>query len=140
MLTFRLVPAGWFDFVLDGVGLHGLARLGDHTSVLRPGHLVDDVTRLLGEGPPSFADGRQALFVCPLCGDLGCGALSVWIEHTGDEVVWTDFAWQTPFDELWPEGYEHLGPYRFPAGGYRAALLALLQRERRPTQPKITGR
>lgn len=36
-------------------------------------------------------EGRVALLVCPLCGDLGCGAVMARITVANDEIRWSDF-------------------------------------------------
>ncbi|MFB7511797.1 hypothetical protein [Streptomyces sp. NPDC056144] len=73
---------------------------------------------------------RRTLYSCPDCADgdaLGCGTVSVLVAHDGEDVVWSDFAWQTE-KEIDPvrDGYPGVGPYRFRADAYRSALLGLL--------------
>jgi hypothetical protein len=38
------------------------------------------------------------LYVCPECGDLGCGALTAKVGRDGDYIVWSDFAFETGLD------------------------------------------
>jgi len=72
---------------------------------------------------------RVMLFVCPVCGDLGCGAITVEIVRDGDLVVWsrfghqymswqiTDGAWCDDFDS-----YKSIGPFRFAWDAYKAVI------------------
>lgn len=46
--------------------------------------------------------GRVELYVCRECGDLGCGALTVNIERSGQMVRWNQFGW---------DGSHHEEPY-----------------------------
>ncbi|QQS03250.1 MAG: hypothetical protein IPK50_13120 [Fibrobacterota bacterium] len=56
--------------------------------------------QLLGREPSDFPDGRVPLYVCPLCGDLGCGAISVKVSFQDGCVVWSEFGRQALGSEL----------------------------------------
>ena len=56
--------------------------------------------QLLGREPSEFPDGRVPLYVCPLCGDLGCGAISVKVSFQDGCVVWSEFGRQALGSEL----------------------------------------
>ena len=56
--------------------------------------------RLLLRAPPDLYEGRVSLYVCPECGDLGCGAVSVVIETDGSGIIWRDFAFQNNYDAM----------------------------------------
>lgn len=74
-----------------------------------------------------FPDGRAAVLVCPECGDLECGALSVGITRESSTVRWADFGWQVPREE----GFQPLDvPLRFVfvADDYDGLLTSLAQR------------
>ena len=89
-----------------------------------PVGLLDDVFVLLGQRPPELASGRIPLFVCPACGDLGCGAITAAVEWTTDTVVWRDFGWdvdyETDGDE--DEDFVSAGPFVFERVQYEAEL------------------
>ena len=81
------------------------------------------ISRLLGNEPPDFPNNRQSLYVCAECADLGCGAVSVVIERSGNEVVWRDFGYQNNYDDsIDLESYEYIGPFRFEAKAYGEAI------------------
>ncbi|MFE0700794.1 hypothetical protein [Streptomyces sp. NPDC058872] len=117
------------DFLVDGRPL--LRRLDEIEG-------ADVVSPLAADLPPTVraehalrllsADGtRQVIHSCPDCADPGCGAVTAVVLREGGDVVWRDFAWQTgPAVDLVHEGYPGIGPYRFPAAGYRSVLLRLL--------------
>lgn len=74
-----------------------------------------------------FPDGRAAILVCHLCGDLECGALSARITRQDTTVTWTDFGWQTPRED----GYHPIEAplaLEFDAARYDALISALTKR------------
>jgi hypothetical protein len=73
-----------------------------------------------------------ALFVCPECGDLGCGAVSARIRRAGRSIIWEEIGWQTNYEEGW-HPIEDLGPYSFDFEGYRAAIEATTLLESGPS-------
>jgi hypothetical protein len=118
------------DFVVDGLVLSDRA------------HRRRDLISSLGWGPREVQDvvvdqllllrgssaGRVALYVCPECGDLHCGAVTVAIQREGDAIVWRDFGYETGLDIDPPEpDTEHLmdlGPYRFDPIQYETSIRA----------------
>ncbi|NTW40220.1 MAG: hypothetical protein HGA44_10100 [Cellulomonadaceae bacterium] len=77
---------------------------------------------LLGEETSELADGRVPLYVCPVCGDLGCGAVSALVERSASHVIWRDFGWEVG----WDDGEEEIrfvgGPFVFDRRQYDAEL------------------
>ncbi|MGI9424238.1 MAG: hypothetical protein ACR2PA_13685 [Hyphomicrobiaceae bacterium] len=69
--------------------------------------------------------GRVALYICPVCGDPGCGVVSVKITRDDVSFTWNDFGWEPDYidEEQAFRPYEKLGPFRFDAQEYRHALL-----------------
>src|SRR5262245_21851009 len=88
------------DFVVSGRSLYKELRRRGYDVVPRLGSNlvpVDSTTRrlLLLEKAGDMASGRVALYVCPLCGDLGCGAVSVRITRENTDIVWSEFEWES---------------------------------------------
>lgn len=83
---------------------------------------IDIATRehLLLEAVSDTPSGRVALYICPLCGDYGCGVVSVKINRDGSDFVWGDFVWENQDTVM---ELEKLGPFRFSEENYRSALL-----------------
>lgn len=52
------------------------------------------VERFTCAASPDSESGRILLYICPECGDIGCGAYSAFIEHGGGTYVWRDFAYE----------------------------------------------
>jgi len=124
----------YLDFVVDGVALSTVLK-GDVISPLGWGNADEQILaldRLLRRTSPDLPEGRVSLYVCPECGDLGCGAVSVIVDGAPGSVIWRDFAFQNNYeDAVHRSGYEELGPFRFDGRTYHE----LLQRLRRDVQP-----
>jgi len=103
----------------------GRGPAGENVPVLVhnwPAAGVDGALELTGERPPELASGRVLLYVCPACGDVGCGAVSAAMERSEGTVVWRDFGW----DVGWDDGEDEIrfagGPFVFDRDQYDAEL------------------
>jgi hypothetical protein len=104
--------------LLDRVGWEG----ADLVTPLGWGVLASQrsaIRQLQRDEPTSLASGRVLLFVCPECGDIGCGAIAVRIKRSGSDVTWSDFARENGYEDPSPIGCE---PIRFSASDYWQAL------------------
>ena len=119
-------PRPWLDFVIDGVPLNRAVHqdISVLATDLDTAVFAAEVDQLLTRGAPSCDNGRHALYNCPLCGDLGCGAMSALIARDGAHIVWRDFAWQTNYEPEPAQTYPDIGPFTFDADAYTAVLLA----------------
>ena len=54
---------------------------------------------LVSQASPDSESGRVLLYICPECGDIGCGAYSVRIEKTDAGYTWGDFAYENGYEE-----------------------------------------
>ncbi|EMD27124.1 hypothetical protein [Amycolatopsis azurea] len=123
------------DWTIDGVALRDLVPTQHQTPLFLDGNgwreaAVATLSRLLGDLPGDFDDGRVALVFCPRCGDLGCGAYSVEVVFGDDVVEWRTFGWQTdyePFEDS--EEYKFTGA-RFERKAYETLLRDLLSNYR----------
>lgn len=106
-------PAGhrFLDWTVNGDllrGMLGWATPPSESTVMVSGWSLDaalsSLKSLRLQGGGEFPDGRAAILVCEVCGDLECGALSVRVTRSTDTVCWSDFGWQVPrtagFDSL----------------------------------------
>lgn len=77
-------PVAYLEFAVDGALLLQQLQAGadvvlDYVGVIQHGWPIESVAaieRLLGHAPGDLPDGRVSLYVCPECGDLGCGAIT----------------------------------------------------------------
>jgi hypothetical protein len=128
-----------WDFVVDGQPLSVVA--GDMVGALGSADPAWDarvVDKLLRRAPPDLPPDRVALYVCPECGDLGCGAVAASVIREGDVVIWRDFAWERDWEDALVQGQPiELGPFHFDRGSYGRLLRAALERRPGPDEPPI---
>jgi hypothetical protein len=106
----------FLDFLVDGVALSSRFN-ADFISPFRWGDIDEQrasIDRLLRKAPPDLASGRTSLYVCPECGDLGCGAVTVLVEGGAGVIVWKDFGIQNNYENVvHADGFEGIGPFTF---------------------------
>ena len=118
------------DFVIDGEPLSTYAhRRGDLISSLGWGvREAQDATvaRLLLEAPAPLPGDRVPLYLCPECGDIQCGGVTVCIKREDDIIVWREFAYETGLDIDAPgldqKHRNTLGPFRFASAKYEPVI------------------
>jgi hypothetical protein len=84
--------------------------------------------RLLGREGPDL-EGRVAIYICPECGDLDCGAITAKIEREGNETVWRGMGFSSIdwSEESWghdQSGFEEWQELRFPTLVYEEAIVS----------------
>lgn len=156
-------PVTYLDFTVDGAPLFpqlaSRAAGGlDFVGVIQeawPIETVAAIQRLVGADEGDLPDGRLSLYVCPECGDLGCGAVTATLSVTLETVTWGAIGWQADYDgEVSALGDDGVFPdLTFTRSSYEAALLPMLarmrplaeefeypyQRERRQRRDRLTG-
>jgi hypothetical protein len=114
----------FLDFVIDGRPLS--EAVGDQISCLgwfAPDENAKAARRLLLEGPADLPNNRRTLYVCPECGDLGCGAVSLVVEQVSYKIIWRDFGYENNYEGIVrAEGFEEVGPFVFDRADYMKAI------------------
>ena len=114
----------FLDFIVDGQSLSSV--VGDQISCLGwfvPGENAKAVRTLLLEEPADLPDNRRSLYVCPECGDIGCGVVSLVIERVDKQIIWRDFGYENNYDAVVHfEGFEEIGPFAFNADEYEKVI------------------
>jgi hypothetical protein len=114
-------------YVVNG---KNLARLLPSCDLFSPFGMLDRrgealfARQLLLKMPSELASGRVPLYVCPRCGDLGCGAIAVRVARDADSYVWTDFAVEDPASasaRTCADGYQ----FHFEPEAYRSLFQPL---------------
>ncbi|AXF05025.1 hypothetical protein CUJ88_42620 [Paraburkholderia hospita] len=118
------------DFLIDHRSLLELLvqRAGGHSDFM--GCFVNGYveecqrarTRLLGISLQSGTESRVLLYICPECGDVGCGAYSAVVRRDATSYLWRSFAYQTSERDL--NVLDMPGPFVFEASHYETAVLA----------------
>lgn len=118
----------FLDFEADGSSLYDSVRERGFDcigSIWLDPEAAAGAQHLLGEAAADLSPDRVAVFVCPECGDLGCGAVTVRIQVGSDVVTWDDWAWQTGDDpEPDRQGPEDMPTLSFDRETYEQALRA----------------
>lgn len=131
-------PVAYLDFTVDGRRLHEQlntrdAEYLDYVGVIQRAWPIESakaIERLLGEAPGDLPDGRVSLYVCPECGDLGCGAITACLVVEPEVVIWRALAYQTDYEaEAFPLSSE-LSDVRFTRTHYEAVLREELDEQR----------
>lgn len=80
----------------------------------------DTIARFQLKAESELLNGRNLLYVCSECGDIGCGAITVRIEQAAEHFVWKEFGYENNYDENMPllEKYPNIGPYFFNKDQY----------------------
>ena len=118
------------DFLIDGESLLRIlvqedGGHGDLMGVLVHGYPesnADVAMQLrLQVAPPSHSE-RVLLYICPECGDIGCGAYSAMVNRDEEIYTWKDFFYENGYED--PRSLETVGPFLFEASQYEAAILS----------------
>lgn len=111
----------YLDFVIDGATLSSLLN-ADFISPfgwLNASEHEASIKRLLRKSPPDMAQARTSLYICPECGDLGCGAVTLLVQREANAIIWKDFGVQNNYDDaVHTEGLENIGPFTFDGRQY----------------------
>ena len=120
----------FLDFVVDGVSLYEeIGRRSDLISTLwiDPPMSREEqdkaIRRLLTLNTGDLPNGRVSLYVCPECGDLGCGVITVQIDVADNQITWRDFGYENNYEEhVERDSYSSVGPFHFSRQVYEATL------------------
>lgn len=121
----------YIDFVVSGQSLSELFVLSELDLIGTFGwteNRVEESKQLdefLGLKAPELKTGRTCLYVCPMCGDIGCGAITAHIEVTDTSVIWKDFGYENDYSEIDLEEYNHIGPFIFEKAAYTHTIETL---------------
>lgn len=77
-------------------------------------------SRLLLREHAETEGGRVLLYICPECGDIGCGAYSVYVRQNDDCFTWDSFAYENGYEE--PQIIDSVGPFTFEKHSYEAVI------------------
>ncbi|WP_448029896.1 hypothetical protein [Bradyrhizobium liaoningense] len=110
-----------FDFVVNGQSLFALTGAAnfDLSGCLSVPQrepelavrLNDRLARLLTPAVPIGRSSRVALYVCPECGDLACGAITALVSRSDGVVRWSDFTYENGDDS--ETKLSKVGPFAF---------------------------
>jgi hypothetical protein len=79
--------------------------------------------KLLNKLEPETINGRMAIYICPECGDISCGAYCCKIEKINGMYIWKDFAYENNYEEA--KIINNVGPFYFDEIIYENIILKL---------------
>ena len=82
------------------------------------------VNRLLLADAADLPKDRRSLFICPECGDLGCGALTLEVDKENGQIAWKNFGYENNWeDKVELSAYAEIGPFTFDAEKYERTFI-----------------
>lgn len=120
----------FLDFVVDGVSLYEkIGRRSDLISTIwiDPPMAINEqrraIRRLLKLDAGDLPGDRVSLYICPECGELGCGSISLHIQIAAEQITWYDFGYENSYeDHVDRNSYSSVGPFHFNRSFYEATL------------------
>lgn len=122
----------YIDFIVSGQSLGQLFGLPDFDLIGTFGCSENKeyenrhVDEFLGLEQPELITGRTCLYVCPECGEIGCGAITAKIELTDETVIWKDFGYENNYSEPDLTNYVEIGPFVFDSVEYSKTIKSLI--------------
>jgi len=77
--------------------------------------------------PSELPTGRCPIFICPECGDFGCGAVTAVIERDQTGYRWRDFVLESDYEDHPVAEYNDVGPFSFDATDYEPTLQGAIE-------------
>lgn len=72
------------------------------------------------QAPVQTGSVRVLIYICPECGDIGCGAYSARISSSNSAYIWESFAYENGYEE--PHIIKGIGPFKFDRHMYESAI------------------
>ena len=121
----------YIDFIVSGqslgqiFGIPNFDRIGTFGWSPNKEYENNRIDEFLGIAEPELTSGRTSFYVCPQCGDIGCGAITATIEVTDTLVIWKDFGYEDDYSEPELADYKQIGPFTFDKTEYFAVIETL---------------
>jgi hypothetical protein len=127
----------YIDFIVSGQSLGQLFGLPDFDLIGTFGwtenieYEIRQVDEFLGLEKPELLTGRTCFYVCPECGDIGCGAITAKIELTDSTVIWKNFGYENNYSEPDLTDYAEIGPFVFDKADYFKTIESIKSKTKR---------
>lgn len=113
----------YYDFVISGLSAKTKLRADKYDLISPFGwgdekYQVELIRQFTGWKKPELPNGRIMIYVCPECGDIGCGCISAEIEVTEDKVIWKNFGYESDAPDIDFKPYEDIPPIEFDKEEY----------------------
>ena len=121
----------YIDFVVSGKSLAEvfetieLDLIGNFGWTTNRKYEREQISEFVLDREPALATNRSMFYVCAECGDIGCGAITARITERGNQIIWSDFAYEDGAEDYDLSEYEDVGPFVFEKTQYRAKFSEL---------------
>ena len=121
----------YFDFCVSGQSVSELIN-SDNLDLITPfgwgekNYEQEIIKEFIGEINPHIPSGRLMIYVCPECGDIGCGTISADLEITKDSVIWKNFGYENNDPDIDFDPYKSIQPIEFEKLDYLEKFRNLL--------------
>ncbi|MBL7931258.1 MAG: hypothetical protein JNL60_05135 [Bacteroidia bacterium] len=118
----------YVDFIVSGQSLGQTFGLPDFDLIGIFGWTENNdeenkqLDEFLGKRSSDLETGRTMFYVCPECGDIGCGAITAKIVMTENKVIWKDFGYENNYNEPTLADYKAILPLEFDKADYVKTL------------------
>jgi len=112
----------YYDFIIDGTSLKSLLNISDVDLIspfgwgskeLENESIAEFRLKKISE----LNSGRIMIYICPECGDISCGAITVRIIKDDNKIIWTDFASENGVTE-YQDGFKLIKDFEFNKDEY----------------------
>jgi len=114
----------YIDFIVSGQSLAKVFGLPDLDMIGTFGWTENkeienkNIDEFVGKATPEIETGRTMFYVCPECGDIGCGAITAKIEMTDTKVIWKEFGYENNYSAPHLDDYKSILPIEFEKTEY----------------------
>ncbi|MBK6643571.1 MAG: hypothetical protein IPG39_21235 [Bacteroidetes bacterium] len=118
------VDRKYIDFIVSGQSLGQTFGLPDLDFIGVFGWTENNeeenkqLDEFLGKRTPELETGRTSFYVCPECGDIGCGAITAKIEITENRVIWKEFGYENNYSAPQLDNYKSIPHLEFDKTEY----------------------
>lgn len=113
----------YYDFIINEKSLSEKLNMVQRDLIGSFGWAMNDYDRALakqfmGLQKSDLDSARYPLFVCPECGDIGCGMITIDIVFEPNQVIWENFAYENGYEPIDFEYFEYPIVYIFDKEDY----------------------
>lgn len=125
--------------LLDYLGIPNADYRGSFGWRLNQEYELKEIDEFRKGNFPRSENGLFPLYVCPECGDIGCGAIVCKIEELGDRIIWSDFAHSDGSLPVYSDHISDSPAIVFDKNQYMEAMneleIAISDRKKYPSHP-----
>ena len=111
-------------FLGDSLNIKKLDKVSPFGDTVHKNYQIQLLDALTLNKKSELKSGRTVLYVCPECGDIECGAVTISIEENADNIIWKEFGLESNLDGIMEE-FQQLELIEFEKKSYLKAFQEL---------------